>query len=342
MKYKPQQAGGTKTEEIEPPEERVIQTMILQKNQTSDAEILILGFEGLGNYRIPLFLLLLLLYTSASAENLLIIFLVSRSPHLHSPMYILISNLLFCEIVYTTDLVPLMLHHILAERAFIYHLGCSVQLTISGCVSIVDALLLTLMSYDRYLAVCQPLRYSALMHNRLCVCLVTVLWAITIMLNIVIFYFVIHLEFCCPLSIDHFYCDFTPLVSLACSDITPLISFALWVSAILTVVPFGLIVVSYTAIIVEILRIRSSTGRQKAFSTCSSHLLVVSIYFGIIIVLYVVPRSSQYLYVYKAMSFMSFAVTPMINPIIYTLRNQDIKKALQTTISEMKAKIHLQ
>ncbi|XP_068121454.1 olfactory receptor 11A1-like [Hyperolius riggenbachi] len=310
--------------------------MTFQKNQTLYTEILILGFEDLGEYKIPLFLLLLLLYTLASIENLLIIFLVSKSPTLHSPMYILISNLLFCEFACTTDLVPLMLHHILAERAIIYHLGCSVQLSLSGCVSMVDVLLLMLMSYDRYLAVCQPLRYSVLMHNRLCLCLISILWLIPLIVSTVIFYFVIHLEFCCPLSIDHFYCDFTPLVSFACSNIMPLVSFALWVSAILTVVPFGLIVVSYSVIIVEILRIRSSTGRQKAFSTCSSHLLVVSIYFGFLIVLYVVPRSSHYLYVYKTMSFMSIAVTPIINPIIYTLRNKDIKKALQTMISSVR------
>ncbi|XP_068121429.1 olfactory receptor 2A12-like [Hyperolius riggenbachi] len=310
--------------------------MTLHENQTTNAEIVIIGFEGLSDYRIPLFFLLLFLYTFSSSENLLIIFLVSRSPSLHSPMYILISNLLFCELLYSTDLIPLMLHHILAERAVIYHLGCTVQLTIAGSVTIVDILLLMLMSYDRYLAVCQPLRYSVLMHNRLCACLVTVFWLITILLNIVIFYFVIRLKFCCPVLIDHFYCDFTPLVSLACSDVSPLVSYALWVSAMLTIVPFGLIVISYTVIIVEILRIRSSTGRQKAFSTCSSHLLVVSLGFGFAIVLYLLPRSSNYMNIYKAMSFVFFAVNPVMNPIIYTLRNKDIKKALKAALSEIK------
>ncbi|XP_068121418.1 olfactory receptor 5V1-like [Hyperolius riggenbachi] len=310
--------------------------MAYQKNQTTNDEILILGFEGLSNYKIPLFLLLLVLYTFTSTENFLIIFLVSKNPRLHSPMYILISNLLFCEVVYTTDLVPLMLHHILAERAVIYHLGCSLQLTISGGVTVVETLLLMLMSVDRYLAVCKPLRYSVLMHNRLCLSFVIAFWLISICTNIVMFNFVIHLQLCGNLSIDHFYCDFTPLVALACSDITPLVSFALATSVIATIAPFVIIVLSYAAIIVEILRIRSSTGRQKAFSTCSSHLLVVSLYFGVIIVFYVVPRSSHYLYVYKAMSFMSFGVTPMVNPIIYTLRNKDIKKALRITINEIK------
>ncbi|XP_068121467.1 olfactory receptor 2B6-like [Hyperolius riggenbachi] len=310
--------------------------MALQKNQTFHPEILILGFEDLGEYKYPLFFLLLLLYTFSSTENLLIIFLVSKCPRLHSPMYILISNLLFCEFVYTTDLIPVMLHHILAERPVIYLLGCTVQLSVSGCVSMVDILLLTLMSYDRYLAVCEPLRYSVLMHNRLCVFLISILWLIPLVVCTVIFYFVINLEFCCPLSIDHFYCDFTPLVSLACSDIIPLVSYALWVSAILTIIPFGLIVLSYTVIIMEILRIRSSAGRQKAFSTCSSHLLVVSMGLVFVIALYLLPRSNHYLNFYKALSFTYFAVTPMINPIIYTLRNQDIKKAFQATISAVR------
>ncbi|XP_073472265.1 olfactory receptor 5V1-like [Aquarana catesbeiana] len=310
--------------------------MAHQKNQTLIVEVLIVGFENLIEYRIPLFLLLLIIYTFTCIENILIIFLVSISPRLHCPMYILIGNLLFCEFLYTTDLVPQMLHHMLSKRPVISHLGCSVQLSVSGAVTIVETLLLTLMSYDRYLAICKPLRYSVLIHNRLCFYLVTMIWLISIILITVTFYFVINLEFCGPLTIDHFYCDFTPYVSFACSEIMTVVLLGLSVSVTVTIIPFFFIVLSYIFIIVAILRIQTSAGRQKAFSTCSSHLLVVTIYYTALFCLYVMPRSSQYLNVYKGLSFTYFSVTPMINPIIYTLRNEEIHKALQAAISQIK------
>ncbi|XP_073472330.1 olfactory receptor 5V1-like [Aquarana catesbeiana] len=310
--------------------------MAHQKNQTVNPEVLIVGFENLTEYRIPLFLLLLIIYTLTCIENILIIFLVCISPRLHCPMYILIGNLLFCEFLYTTDLVPLILHHMLSRRPVISHLGCSVQLNVSGAITIVETLLLTLMSYDRYLAICKPLRYSALIHNRLCFYFVTVFWLLSLIFLIVVFYYVLNLEFCGPLTIDHFYCDFTPYVSLACSDIRTLVLFALSVSVTLTILPFFFIVLSYVFIIVTILRIQTSAGRQKAFSTCSSHLLVVTIYYTAVFCLYGMPRSDHYLNVYKGLSFTYFSVTPMINPIIYTLRNQEIHKALQAAIGKIK------
>ncbi|XP_040215156.1 olfactory receptor 5V1-like [Rana temporaria] len=307
-----------------------------QKNQTVNTEVLIVGFENLTEYRIPLFLLLLIIYTLTCIENILIIFLVCISACLHCPMYILIGNLLFCEFLYTTDLVPLILHHLLSRRPVISHLGCCIQLSVSGAVTIVETLLLTLMSYDRYLAICRPLRYSALIHNRLCFYLVTMIWLVSVIIITGQFYNVINLHFCGPLTIDHFYCDFTPYVSLACSNIMPAVLLGLTVSVTLTIIPFFLIALSYIFIIVTILRIQTSTGRQKAFSTCSSHLLVVTIYYTALFCLYGMPRSSQYLNVYKGLSFAYFSVTPMINPIIYTLRNQEIHKALQVAISKLK------
>ncbi|CAI9585529.1 unnamed protein product [Staurois parvus] len=265
--------------------------MAHQKNQTLNLEILIVGFENLNDYRIPLFLLLLIIYTLTCIENLLIIFLVCISSRLHCPMYILIGNLLLCEFLYTTDLVPLILHHMLSGRPTISHLGCSIQLNVSGSVTMVETLLLTLMSYDRYLAICKPLRYSALIHNRLCFYLVATSWFISLIFLVVVFYFVINLEFCGPVTIDHFYCDFTPYLSFACSDITPVVLFTLSVSIAVTILPFLLIVLSYVFIIFTIVRIQTSEGRKKAFSTCSSHLLVVTIYYTAIFCLYGMPRS---------------------------------------------------
>ncbi|KAM5194568.1 olfactory receptor 5P68-like [Mantella aurantiaca] len=318
--------------------------MTNQKNQTLMVEILIVGFENLMDYKIPLFLFLLIVYTFTCFENLLIIFLVNKSPHLHSPMYFLISNLLFCHFIYTTNLVPLMLHDLLLGRGIISYLGCVIQINILGGSSEVEAFLYVMMSYDRYLAICHPLRYSALMHIRLCLYSVIVFWFISSVFVVLVCYFLINMEFCDSVRIDHFHCDFTTLLDFACSDIRPLTLLTLVISLVLSPAPVVAAAISYTFIIIAILKIKSSTGRKKAFSTCSSHLLVSNIYFVIIFIIYVVPRSNKDFQVYKWMSFMYFAVIPLINPIIYILKNQDFHKALQTTISEMKhcviVKIH--
>ncbi|KAM5194569.1 olfactory receptor 11L1-like [Mantella aurantiaca] len=310
--------------------------MTNQKNQTLMVEILIVGFESLMDYKIPLFLFLLTVYTFTCFENLLIIFLVNKSPHLHSPMYFLISNLLFCHFVYTTNLVPLMLHDLLLGGGVISYLGCIVQLNILAGSSDVEAFLYMMMSYDRYLAICHPLRYSALMHIRLCLYSVIVFWFISSVFVVLVCYFLVNVEFCGRVRVDHFHCDFTTLMFFACSDIRPLTLLALVISFILSTAPFVAVIVSYTFIIISILRIKSSTGRKKAFSTCSSHLLVSAIYFVTIVTIYVVPRSNNYFQVYKGMSFIYISVIPLINPIIYTLRNQNFHKALQTTIKELK------
>ncbi|XP_018427446.1 PREDICTED: olfactory receptor 11A1-like [Nanorana parkeri] len=316
--------------------------MALQKNQTFYDEILIVGFENLADFRIPLFFLLLIIYTFTCIENILIIALVCISPRLHCPMYILIGNLLFCEFLYTTDLVPLILQHMLSGTGSISQLGCSLQFCVSGPVTMVETMLLTLMSYDRYLAICKPLRYSVLIHNRLCFYFVNGFWFISFLFHVGIFYLAINLKFCGPPTIDHFFCDFVPFISLACSDTTPIRTLSLVISITLTILPFFLIVSSYIFIIVSILKIQTSEGRQKAFSTCSSHLLVVTIYYTALICLFVVPRSSHFLNVYKGLSFAYFSVTPMVNPIIYTLRNQEIHKALQVGMTKMKAVVSQQ
>ncbi|XP_073472303.1 olfactory receptor 6C4-like [Aquarana catesbeiana] len=306
------------------------------KNQTLMIEVWIVGFENLSAYKIPLFLFLLLIYILTCFENLLIIFLVNKSPHLHSPMYFLISNFIFCQFFYTTNLVPRMLHDLLSEIGVTSYLGCIVQLSILGGVSDVESFLYVMMSYDRYLAICQPLRYSTLMHNRLCLYVVIVFWLISSAAVAVVWYFLINVELCGPVRVNHFHCDFTTLMVFACSDIAPLMFLILVISGVLSAAPLVAAVVSYTFIIIAVLRIKSSKGRKKAFSTCSSHLLVLGIYFAMMFTLYVVPRNNNYFQVYKGMSFIYLSVTPLINPIIYTLRNKDFHKALQAAISEMK------
>ncbi|XP_077346715.1 olfactory receptor 10A7-like [Lithobates pipiens] len=309
-----------------------------QRNETIVVEVLIVGFDGFDEYRIPLFLLLLIIYTVTCIENLLIISLIWKSPHLHSPMYFLISNLLLCEFVGTTSIEPSVLQNILGGRSVVPYVDCVIQINIVNAVLVFETFLLTLMSYDRYLAICHPLRYAALMHNRLCLYLVIGFWLFSAVVVAICFYFFMLLKFCAPVVVYYFFCEFTAFSIPVCvmSDTTPLYVYG-WVISYLLNLPFGFIVLSYILIIISILRIKSSTGRRKAFSTCSSHLLVVSLYFGIPFASYALTLTMTLSdSVYTALSFIYYLVLPMLNPIIYTLRNQDIHKALKTSVTDMK------
>nr|DBA23822.1 TPA: hypothetical protein GDO54_014700 [Pyxicephalus adspersus] len=312
-------------------------------NETIIVEVLIVGFEDLSAYRIPLFLLLLFIYVITCIENLLIICLVWKSPHLHSPMYFLIGNLLFCELINTTDMEPSVLYNILSGRGFISFIGCLIQMHVGIAILIFETLLLMLMSYDRCLAICYPLRYSVLMHNRLCLYFVISFWLIALITVVIQFYLVFVLKYCGPISIDYFFCEYTMFfggVTCILSDLYPLILFGLVQSALLNA-PFALIVLSYTIIIVAILRIKSSDGRRKAFSTCSSHLMVVSLYFGIPFASYIwIDEMRIYPEIYDGLSFIYYFILPLLNPIIYSLRNEEIHKALKTSVSEMKAMLY--
>ncbi|CAI9585530.1 unnamed protein product [Staurois parvus] len=251
-------------------------------NETIVAEVLILGFDGFNEYRIPLFLLLLVIYTLTCIENLLMISVIWKSPRLHSPMYFLISNLLFCEFVGTTGIDPSVMQNILWGRSVVPFVDCVIQMHVVIAILVFETFLLTLMSYDRYLAICQPLRYSALMHNRLCLYLIISFWLFSAMVVAVSFYFFMSLKFCAPVIIYYFFCECTAFSVKWCviSNTKPLYIFG-WVITYLLNLPFAFIVLSYLLIIISILRIKTSARRQKAFSTCSSHLVVVTLYFGI-------------------------------------------------------------
>ncbi|XP_077346719.1 olfactory receptor 2A12-like [Lithobates pipiens] len=309
-----------------------------QRNETIVVEVLIVGFDGFDEYRIPLFPLLLIIYTVTCIEDILIISLIWKSPHLHSPMYFLISNLLLCEFVGSTGVEPSVLQNILWGRSIVPYVDCVLQMNVVLAVLVFETFLLTLMSYDRYLAICQPLRYAALMNIRLCLYLVISFWLFSAVVVAIFFYFFMCLKFCAPVIIYYFFCEFTAFSIPVCvmSNAKPLVIYG-WVISYLLNLPFGLIVLSYIMIIISILRIKSSAGRQKAFSTCSSHLLVVSLYFGIPFASYVVSFTAIISdSIYTALSFIYYLVLPMLNPIIYTLRNQDIHKALKISVNDMK------
>ncbi|CAN2391609.1 Olfactory receptor [Pristimantis euphronides] len=274
-----------------------------------------------------LFSLLLLVYCGTICGNLLIIALVSTSKNLHTPMYFFISQLAISDVLLTTNIAPNMFHIIVNEGATITFSGCITQFYFFCASEISECFLLTVMSYDRYVAICNPLRYTSIMTTTYCLILAAISWLVGFSITLVHTITLSVLIFCGPNIIDHFFCDLLPLVELASSDTFIVQLEVLLESVPVLFIPTIIIIYSSVNIVLAILRIPSSTGRHKAFSTCSSHLTVVSIFYWTIISVYVVPTKQQTLTISKILSLLYTVFTPMINPIIYSFRNRDIKKA---------------
>ncbi|XP_056425623.1 olfactory receptor 1020-like [Hyla sarda] len=308
------------------------QIYIQENNRTEVTEFLLLGFQVSWGLRLFLFCLFLVVYCLTICGNLLIITLVSTSKNLHTPMYFFISHLSISDLLLSTDIVPNMLHILLNNGGTMNFIGCMTQFyffsTLEGC----ECLLLALMSYDRYVAICNPLRYSSIMTSGHCVILTVICWFIGFFGSLICIISTAKLNFCGPNVIDHLFCDFVPLLELSCSD-PIIVHLEIYVLSIPDVfIPTTIIVMSYTYIALTILRIPSNTGRQKAFSTCSSHLIVVSIFYGTLFSVYIVPTKGRTLTMSKILSLLYTVFTPLVNPLIYSLRNKDIKKAVQETL----------
>ncbi|XP_075433909.1 olfactory receptor 5V1-like [Ascaphus truei] len=301
---------------------------MLWENQTTVTEFLLLGFPAIHNFKILLFFVFLLLYICTIAGNVVIIVLVSTSHQLRTPMYFFLSHLSLSDILLTTDIVPNMLYVIMAEGGVITLAGCISQFFLFGTSAGSECFLLTVMSYDRYLAICHPLRYSAIMDFKLCFQLVFGSWFLGFMAALSMVILICSFQLCNPNVIDHFFCDITPLLDHFCSDRSIADTDVLFLAISFFIFPFIFIVVTYVCISLTILNISSATGRQKAFSTCSSHLAVVCTYYGTLIAKYVIPSKGQSLIVMKITSLLYTVITPLFNPIIYTLRNKEIQAAL--------------
>ncbi|MEE6507804.1 hypothetical protein FKM82_030972 [Ascaphus truei] len=306
---------------------------MLQENQTTVTEFLLLGFPAIHNFKILLFFVFLLLYIFTLAGNVLIIVLVSTNHQLRTPMYFFLSHLSLSDILLTTDIAPYMLYVILAEGAVISLAGCITQYCLYATSAVAECFLLTVMSYDRYLAICHPLRYSAIMDFKLCCQMAFWSWFLGFMATLNMVICVCSFQLCNPNVIDHFFCEMSILLEHFCSDRFILNTVVFVLGNLVVVFPFVFIIGTYIYIFLTILRISSTTGRQKAFSTCSSHLAVVCTYYGTLFAKYVVPWKGQSLTVMKITSLLYTVATPLFNPIIYTLRNKDIREALWKCIS---------
>ncbi|XP_075200148.1 olfactory receptor 6B9-like [Anomaloglossus baeobatrachus] len=300
-----------------------------ESNLTVVTEFLLLGFQISQYLRIFLFCLLFVVYCFALNGNLLIIVLVSTSKNLQTPMYFFISQLSISDILVITDIAPNMLHILLNNGGTITVIDCITQLYFLGSSEAFECLLLAVMSYDRYAAICNPLRYSSIMTSGYCLILSIACWVSAFSFVLIYIIKTAKLIFCGSSTIDHLFCDMVPLLELACSD-TFVIHLELYIISFPFIfIPTIIIVISYTYIVVTVLRIPSSSGKKKAFSTCSSHLTVVSIFYWTIFSIYAIPNKGQTITMSKILSLLYTVFTPFINPIIYSLRNKDISKALQ-------------
>ncbi|XP_068129379.1 olfactory receptor 1496-like [Hyperolius riggenbachi] len=305
-----------------------------KNNQTRITEVILLGFQSSQVVRIFLFALIFVIYICALCGNLLIITLVFYSKTLHTPMYFFINQLSISDIMLTSDIAPNYLYTMHQENRTMSFTKCISQQYIFAVTEGSECLLLTVMSYDRYMAICNPLHYNLIMSPLFCTKLSIITWLLSIFLMMISTITMACLNFCGPNIVDHFYCDVLPLLRLSCSD-TFVVQLEIVLSSMVVLfLPFFFIILSYSYIITTILKIPSTVGKQKAFSTCSSHLIVVSIFYVTLICTYVLPTSRSF-NLNKLLSLLYTLGTPLINPMIYSLRNKDIKTTFEKVMTRL-------
>ncbi|XP_008592313.1 PREDICTED: olfactory receptor 7A17-like [Galeopterus variegatus] len=298
-------------------------------NETRISEFLLLGLSEEPGLQPILFGLFLSMYLVTVLGNLLIILVIISDSHLHTPMYFFLSNLSFVDICFTSTTVPKMLVNIQTQSKVITYEGCITQVCFYLLFGILDTLLLTVMAYDRFVAICYPLQYTVIMNVRLCGLLVLVSWIMSALNSLFHSLMVVQLSFCTDLEIPHFFCELNHVVHLACSD-TFSNNMGIYVAAGLWFCgPLIGILYSYSKIVSSICAISSGPGNYKAFSTCASHLSVVSLFYCTIIGVYLSSAATQDSHSSATASVMYTVVTPMLNPFIYSLRNKDIHGALK-------------
>ncbi|KFO24774.1 olfactory receptor 1F1 [Fukomys damarensis] len=301
-------------------------------NQSSISEFLLLGLSMQPQQQL-LFLLFLTMYVATVLGNLLIVLAISTDNRLHTPMYFFLSNLSFVDICFSSTTVPKVLaNHMLGSQAISFS-GCLTQMYFLFELTDMDNFLLAVMAYDRFVAICHPLHYTTKMTHQLCAVLLAGSWVVANVNALLHTLLMARLSFCADNVIPHFFCDVTPLLRLSCSDTHLNEVMILSEGALIMITPFVCILASYMRITCAVLRVRSTRGRWKAFSTCGSHLSVVSLFYGTIIAVYFNPASSHSAEKDTIATVLYTVVTPMLNPFIYSLRNRDLKGALRKMVS---------
>lgn len=308
-----------------------------KENITHISEFVLVGFPTYSWLQVLLFFLFLITYLFVLLENVVIILTIWVTGSLHKPMYYFLGTMSFLETWYISVTVPKMLAGFLLCPNTISFLGCMAQLYFFMSLACTECVLLAAMAYDRYVAICWPLRYPVMMTTEFCVQLTISSWLSGFTVSLAKVYFISQVSFCGNNILNHFFCDVSPILKLACMDLsmTEMVDFVL--AIIILVFPLSATVLSYAFIVSAILHIPSATGQRKAFSTCASHLMVVVIFYTAVIFMYVRPRAIASFNSNKLISAIYVVFTPMLNPIIYCLRNKEVKNAIRKTMASGRA-----
>ncbi|XP_049747729.1 olfactory receptor 1009-like [Elephas maximus indicus] len=312
--------------------------MALGQNHTTVTRFILLGLTDQADLKQLLFAVFLLIYSMTLVGNLGMIDLIRTSSPLHTPMYFLLSVLSFLDICNSSVFTPRLLTSFLTTDQSISFLGCVVQMALMGIHGTGECLLLAIMAYDRFVAICHPLLYHTIMSKHFCVQLVVITYAVGVFISAVQTGNAFSLPFCGPNIIDHYFCDIPPVLQLACSDTTTASIILLFFSALVTVPTVSVILVSYAYILVTICRMRSLEAQHKAFSTCASHITALSLFYGSVFLVYIQPNPESASAYNKILSVFYTIVIPMLNPLVYSLRNKDVKAAAQVRIHYLSRK----
>ncbi|XP_025858645.2 olfactory receptor 13D1-like [Vulpes vulpes] len=303
------------------------------ENYSAVTEFFLVGLSQYPELQLLLFMLCLIMYVIILLGNSLLIIISILDSRLHTPMYFFLGNLSFLDICYTSSFIPTMLILFRSETKSISFIGCALQMVVSLGLGCTECVLLAVMAYDRYVAICNPLRYPIIMNRVLYVHMAAWSWIIGYLISLLQTVMTMILPFCGNNVIDHITCEILALLKLICSDITINVIIMTVASIVILMLPLLLIFISYVFILSSILRINSAEGRKKAFSTCSAHLTVVILFYGSALFMYMKPKSKDTNTSDEIVVLSYGVITPMLNPIIYSLRNKEVKEAVKKVLS---------
>nr|XP_033776553.1 olfactory receptor 1020-like [Geotrypetes seraphini] len=303
-------------------------------NQTAISEVDLLGFSDLPKLQGLLFVAFMAMYVFTLLGNLGMVAFIKIDPQLHTPMYFFLGNLSCVDICYSSAITPRALASFIMEKKSMSLIGCATQLCFISIMASAESFLLSVMAYDRYVAICNPLLYISVMTQKFCMQMVGTVYIISLAYSLIQTGNIFSLSFCGSNEINHFYCDPLPLLKLSCSDaFLNEIILSTFASSV-ALLNAAAIFLSYVRIISAILKIRSAAGRQKAFSTCASHFITVVLFFGTLVFMYALPSSHSSMNKNRFISIVYTMFIPMVNPVIYSLRNKDVKQALKKLLNK--------